>query len=162
MCLDNILTQKIWSVDYFAAFKKSLEELSFGGNNSIVSEVVDQNRDLVSVMQAKLTTKSVYMLTYISILLFICGVEADQKSPTIYMFVVLQAFAVSNSKSLMKNIYHGVKPEFLQEYLNEFCYKFNRRYFGDKLFDRLMVASITYTSDFEHRIYNRNPSDNCG
>lgn len=36
--------------------------------------------------------------------------------------------AISNSKSLMKNIYHGIKPEFLQEYLNEFCYKFNRRY----------------------------------
>ena len=31
--------------------------------------------------------------------------------------------AISNSKSLMKNIFHGVKPEFLQEYLNEFCYK---------------------------------------
>ncbi|MFN0081198.1 MAG: IS1595 family transposase, partial [Ferruginibacter sp.] len=26
--------------------------------------------------------------------------------------------------------------------LNEFCYKFNRRYFGIKLFDRLMVAAI--------------------
>ena len=66
--------------------------------------------------------------------------------------------AISNSKLLMKNIYHGIKPEFLQEYLNEFCYKFNRRYFGDKLFDRLMIASIACTSEFEHRIYNRNLS----
>ena len=70
--------------------------------------------------------------------------------------------AISNSKSLMKNIYHGVKPEFLQEYLNEFCYKFNRRYFGDKLFDRLMIASVAYTSEFEHRIYNRILSASCG
>ena len=70
--------------------------------------------------------------------------------------------AISNSKSLMKNIYHGIKPEFLQEYLNEFCYKFNRRYFGDKLFDRLMIASIACTSEFEHRIYNRNLSAGCG
>ena len=70
--------------------------------------------------------------------------------------------AISNSKSLMKNIFHGVKPEFLQEYLNEFCYKFNRRYFGDKLFDRLMIASVACTSDFEHRIYNRNLSAGCG
>lgn len=93
MCLDNILTQKIWSVDYFAAFKKSLEELSFGGNKSIASEVVDQNRDQISIMQAKLTKKSVYMLTYISILLFSCGVEADQNPQTnacgIYMFILL-------------------------------------------------------------------------
>ena len=70
--------------------------------------------------------------------------------------------AISNSKSLMKNIYHGIKPEFLQEYLNEFCYKFNRRYFGDKLFDRLMIASIACTSEFEHRIYSRNLSAGCG
>lgn len=70
--------------------------------------------------------------------------------------------AISNSKSLIKNIYHGIKPEFLQEYLNEFCYKFNRRYFGDKLFDRLMIASVACTSDFEHRIYNRNSSVGCG
>ena len=70
--------------------------------------------------------------------------------------------AISNSKSLMKNIYHGIKPEFLQEYLNEFCYKFNRRYFGDKLFDRLMIASVACTSEVEHRIYNRNLSAGCG
>lgn len=95
MCLDNILTQKIWSVDYFAAFKKSLEELSFGGNKAIASEVVDQNRDLISIMQAKLTKKSVYMLTYISILLFACGIEANQNPTTevcgIYMFIELQS-----------------------------------------------------------------------
>ena len=70
--------------------------------------------------------------------------------------------AISNSKNLIKNIYHGIKPEFLQEYLNEFCYKFNRRYFGDKLFDRLMIASIACRSEFEHRIYNRNISVGCG
>lgn len=95
MCLDNILTQKIWSVDYFAAFKKSLEELSFGGNKAIASEVVDQNRDLISIMQAKLTKKSVYMLTYISIMLFACGIEANQSPTTeacgIYMFIELQS-----------------------------------------------------------------------
>ncbi|MEN5129723.1 IS1595 family transposase, partial [Elizabethkingia anophelis] len=28
-------------------------------------------------------------------------------------------------------------------YLNEFIYKLNRRYFGDKLFERLVIANIT-------------------
>lgn len=96
MCLDNILTQKIWSVDYFAAFKHSLEELSFGGNKSIASEVVDQNRDQISVMQAKLTKKSVYMLSYIFLLLYTCGVEADCHPEisgcSLYLFVFLQSF----------------------------------------------------------------------
>jgi len=64
--------------------------------------------------------------------------------------------AISNSKSLFIDTYHGMKREFLQEYLNEFCYKFNRRYFGEDLFDRLVTISATYRTDFEHRIYNKN------
>ncbi|MDR2065468.1 MAG: IS1595 family transposase, partial [Prevotellaceae bacterium] len=32
--------------------------------------------------------------------------------------------------------------------LNKFCYKFNRRYFGEQLFDRLMVASVNYKNQF--------------
>ncbi len=38
--------------------------------------------------------------------------------------------------------YHKIKAKYLQLYLNEFIYKLNRRYFGDKIFDRLVIASI--------------------
>ncbi|MCH7411202.1 IS1595 family transposase, partial [Belliella sp. DSM 111904] len=30
----------------------------------------------------------------------------------------------------------------IQNYLDEFCYRLNRRYFGEKLFDRLVIASV--------------------
>ena len=63
--------------------------------------------------------------------------------------------AIANAKTLFADMYHGIKPEFLQEYLNEFCYKFNRRYFGEDLFDRLVMIAASYRTDFEHRIYNR-------
>lgn len=63
--------------------------------------------------------------------------------------------AISNAKTLLADMYHGVKPEFLQEYLNEFCYKFNRRYFGEDLFDRLVMISATYRTDFRHRTYRK-------
>ncbi|MBP7173715.1 MAG: IS1595 family transposase, partial [Cloacibacterium sp.] len=33
--------------------------------------------------------------------------------------------------------------KYLQLYLNEFIYKLNRRYFGDSLFERLIIANIT-------------------
>lgn len=33
----------------------------------------------------------------------------------------------------------------IQNSLNEFCYKVNRRYFGDKLSDRLLLATVTDT-----------------
>lgn len=63
--------------------------------------------------------------------------------------------AIANAKTLFADMYHGIKPEFLQEYLNEFCYKFNRRYFGENLFDRLVMIAASYRTDFEHRIYNK-------
>jgi hypothetical protein len=50
---------------------------------------------------------------------------------------------ISNAKRLLLGIHHGIKSIYMQNYLDEFCYKFNRRYFGDKLFDRLLIASVT-------------------
>lgn len=49
--------------------------------------------------------------------------------------------AISNLKSYLR-IYHMVSERMLQNYLDEFCYKLNRRYFGQKLFDRLVIAAI--------------------
>lgn len=62
--------------------------------------------------------------------------------------------AISNAKTLFADLYHGVRREFLQEYLNEFCYKFNRRYFGEDLFDRLLLIGASYRSDFTHKTYS--------
>ena len=50
--------------------------------------------------------------------------------------------AISNLKRNLLGIYHMVSEKHLQSYLNEFTYKLNRRYFGDKLFDRLFIASV--------------------
>ena len=38
--------------------------------------------------------------------------------------------SISNARRSILDTYHDVKADFLQLYLNEFCYKFNRRYFG--------------------------------
>ena len=48
--------------------------------------------------------------------------------------------AISNAKRTLLGIYHKTSRTYLQRYLNEFCYKLNRRYFGDKLFDILTLA----------------------
>ncbi len=50
--------------------------------------------------------------------------------------------AISNAKKKILGLHHQVKNIYMQNYLNEFCYKFNRRYFGENLFDRLIVASM--------------------
>ena len=51
--------------------------------------------------------------------------------------------AISNAKKKLLGLHHHVNDKYMQNYLNEFCYKFNRRYFGIKLFDRLVVAAIS-------------------
>ena len=48
--------------------------------------------------------------------------------------------AISNAKRTLLGVYHKIHGKYLQRYLDEFCYKLNRRYFGDKLFDRLVIA----------------------
>ena len=50
--------------------------------------------------------------------------------------------AISNAKKQISGLHHHVKDEYMQNYLSEFCYKFNRRYFGQRLFDRLLVATL--------------------
>lgn len=48
--------------------------------------------------------------------------------------------AISNAKRNLLGVYHKVKGKYLQLYLDEFCYKLNRRYFGERLFDRMVIA----------------------
>lgn len=52
--------------------------------------------------------------------------------------------AITNSKNLIKAIHHAVESSYLQNYLNEFCFKYNRRYFGEKVFDRLLIAAVAF------------------
>ena len=39
-------------------------------------------------------------------------------------------------------LHHQVKNGYMQNYLNEFYYKFKRRHFGENLFDRLVIAAL--------------------
>ena len=57
---------------------------------------------------------------------------------------------VSNAKAFILGTYHGVMKKHLQRYLNEFCYRFNRRFWSEQGFDRLLLAcananTVTYT-----------------
>ena len=53
--------------------------------------------------------------------------------------------ATTNSKNLVKAIHHCVNPEYLQNYLDEFCYKHNRRTFKNKVFERALIAAVSFT-----------------
>jgi transposase-like protein len=53
--------------------------------------------------------------------------------------------AITNSKNLVKAIHHCVSSEYLQNYLDEFCYKHNRRNFTNRVFERAIIAAVTLT-----------------
>lgn len=48
----------------------------------------------------------------------------------------------SNLKRFLLSTYHGVFPKYRDAYLAEFAYRFNRRYWPDQAFDRLLYACI--------------------
>lgn len=49
--------------------------------------------------------------------------------------------AISNAKRLLLDIHHSTGIDYLQRYLDEYCYKFNRRYF-ESIFDRAIIAVV--------------------
>ena len=53
---------------------------------------------------------------------------------------------ISNAKKILMGIHHNaINDKFMQNYFDEFCYKFNRRYFGEKLSERLVLAALQNT-----------------
>lgn len=52
--------------------------------------------------------------------------------------------AISNAKKKIKGIHHHVNNKYMQNYLNEFTYRFNRRNFNEKIFERLLVAVTAF------------------
>jgi len=53
--------------------------------------------------------------------------------------------AIGNLKTFLLGTYHGVSAKYLQEYLNEFCYRFNRRSWEAELPLRLLNACLMHT-----------------
>jgi hypothetical protein len=50
---------------------------------------------------------------------------------------------ISNAKSFISGTFHGLDSLHLQRYLNEFCYRFNRRLFKSGIFSRLVTACLS-------------------
>ena len=52
---------------------------------------------------------------------------------------------ISNAKRTLLGTHHWVSEKYLQNYLDEFSYRTNRRYFGQKLWERLMIVAVEDT-----------------
>jgi transposase-like protein len=59
---------------------------------------------------------------------------------------------ISNVKSFIEGTFHGLDSKHLQRYLNEFCYRLNRRWFESGVFSRLVKACALSTKITYHEL----------
>jgi hypothetical protein len=132
--LEDIETGKIErQCRYFKA--KVLENHKSNGVDETIKECV--NDEDVIVFSDKSTS-------YVNIADFV-DIHITEKSDKETTKETLRwvHIAISNAKRNFTGTYYKIKRKYLQLYLNEFAYKLNRRYFGEKIFDRLVIANIT-------------------
>ena len=63
--------------------------------------------------------------------------KADEWLPLVHL-------VISNFKRFLIGTFHGVSQKRLQEYLDEFVFRFNRRFWEDQLPARLVEAAVTH------------------
>jgi len=106
--------------------------------SSEVNEYVADSFDEKSIVFTDKSTSYVDIADYVEMHV----TEKSSKESTKETLRWVHIF-ISNAKRNLLGNYHKIKGKYLQSYLNEFVYKLNRRYFGEKLFDRMVVAAIT-------------------
>lgn len=103
-----------------------------------INETIKESFDQSSIVFTDKSTSYVDISDYVELHV----TEKSSKETTIESLQWVHIF-ISNAKRNFLGTYHKIKGKYLQSYLDEFVYKLNRRYFGDQLFDRLIIATIS-------------------
>lgn len=104
-------------------------------NANKINELVSENFDQKSIVFSDKSTSYVNISDYVETHITVKSDTNSTKTTLKWVHI-----AISNAKRTLLGIYHKIKGKYLQQYLDEFCYKLNRRYFGEKLFNRLVLA----------------------
>lgn len=127
-----------------------LKDLSRESIESLILESVDQ--DTVIVTDA--FSSHMGLKEYFQHFAFVEGEKPEQVVTSNLPWVHIVA---GECRDAIAAIHRTVDRKYLQLYLNEYCWKFNRRYFRSSenpeydLFHRLLRAAATYTSDIKWR-----------
>lgn len=118
---------------YFKA--KVLEDHKTDGTDKTFKNAIDQEQTIVFTDKS---TSYVNIADYVELHISEKSDQTTTKETLKWVHIT-----ISNAKRNFVGTYHKIKKKYLQLYLNEFVYKLNRRYFGEKIFDRLVIANIT-------------------
>ena len=114
----------------------TMDNLKIAGINYEVGKAIDPNATLITDGMPGFTRlKDVVSQHKHSI---VPKKEAGKTLPWVHT-------VISNAKRLFLGIHHSIGKDYLQNYLNEYCYKLNRRNFQSDLFDRMIVAGANDT-----------------
>lgn len=131
--LENVETgKKSKQVRYFKA--KVLENHKSEQIEETISESINDKTIVFTDKSSSYVDISNYVELHIS--------KKSSKESTVDTLKWVHLF-ISNAKRNLLGNYHQIKGKYLQLYLDEFVYKLNRRYFGERLFDRVVIAAIT-------------------
>jgi transposase-like protein len=103
-----------------------------------INETVKESFDETSIVLTDDSTSYVNISKYVE--LHVSEKSSNELTKETLKWVHI---TISNAKRNLLGNYHKIKGKYLQLYLNEFVYKLNRRYFGERLFERLVIANIT-------------------
>ena len=104
------------------------------GTATSVEEVVSESINNKSIVFSDKSTSYVNISHYVEAHFQVKSTPQAVKKELKWVHV-----AISNAKRTLLGIYHKISGKYLQNYLDEFVYKLNRRHFKS-LFDRLLVA----------------------
>ncbi len=129
--LENIETNtKSSQCGYFKA--KVLTDHKVEGVNKTVQEHLEQK----SIVFTDKSTSYVDIADFVELHI----TEKSSKETTKETLKWVHIFITNAKRNFLGN-YHKIKGKYLQLYLNEFVYKLNRRYSGEKIFYRLIMNS---------------------
>ena len=132
--LENIETGKVErQCRYFKA--KVLGNHDADETDQTFEQAIDSEKTIVFTDKS---TSYVNISDYVELHISEKSSETTTKETLKWVYIT-----ISNAKRNFVGTYHKIKKKYLQLYLNEFVYKLNRRYSGEKIFDRLIIANIT-------------------
>lgn len=100
-----------------------------------INETIEESFDQTAIIFSDKSTSYVDIANFVEVHI----TEKSDKNTTKTTLKWVH-IAISNAKRTLLGTFHKIKGKYLQNYLNEFCYKLNRRYFKDRVFERLTIA----------------------
>ncbi len=114
----------------------TMDDLTSIGVNYEVSKAVNKNATIITDGYRSLNKLNEVVDNHIQKV--VPAKEAHKVLPWVHT-------VISNAKRLFLGVHHSIGKDYLQNYLNEYCYKLNRRNFSDDLFDRMIIAGANDT-----------------